>query len=106
MNALSGALGRRLRRRLKRSLEGVELSAIREIDFEAWRTDLRALAAATALRETGCDLRTALAALLRDSADAAEADLRESADLSAVVTACPPALGLLRRVVRDWLSSV
>jgi tetratricopeptide (TPR) repeat protein len=105
VNALSSALRRRLRRRLKRALEGVSLAAVREVDFEAWRADLRGLAAATVLRETGCDLRTAFVTLVRDAGEA-ELDLRESADLSAVVAGCPTARGLLRRVVREWLAGL
>src|SRR5262249_61940889 len=62
VNALSAALGRRSRRALRRLLEGVDAQALAGVDFAAWRSELRALAAAVALGGTRADLRTALGA--------------------------------------------
>ena len=106
VNALSGALGRRRRRRLTRILEGETLDAILAIDFAAWRSEVRALASWEALRESDCGPRTALVSLVRENSDAPDADLREGADLTALVRGHPVARALLRRIVCEWLSQI
>jgi len=103
VNALSAALGRRSRRALRRVLEGVAPGALAGVDFGAWRSELRALAAAIALDETGADLRTALVALAAETSEGAAA-LPESADLSTLVAASPEAKSLLRRAIRAWMA--
>lgn len=106
VNALSTALGRRPRRKLRRLLEGESLEALRAIDFERWRVEVRALAAAEVLRTGRAPLRTALVALVRESADAPDADLRDGADLTTRVAADPVARALLRRLLRGWLERI
>jgi hypothetical protein len=106
VNALSGALGRRRRRRLTRILEGETLDAILAIDFATWRSEVRALASWEALRESDCGPRTALISLVRENSDAPDADLREGADLTALVRGHPVARALLRRIVCEWLSQI
>jgi tetratricopeptide (TPR) repeat protein len=106
LNALSSALGRRRRRRLTRILEGTSLDAIRSIDFDVWRSEVRALASWQALRESNQELRTALVALVRESPEAPDADLREGADLTALVRGDPTARALLRRVVSEWIGPI
>jgi hypothetical protein len=103
VNALSTALGRRTRRALRRLLEGIPADAIAGVDFAAWRSELRALAAAVALDEIGGDLRTAIVALTAEASERA-ARLPESADLSPLVAASPEARSLLRRAIRAWLA--
>ena len=44
VNALSSALGRRTRKKLRRVLEEVSLDEVLGVDFASWRTDVRALA--------------------------------------------------------------
>jgi hypothetical protein len=97
-SALATALGRRTRRRLERVLQdrGATPRAIESIDFAAWRAELRALAAAEALRRTGETLRTALLALLADEPGRCPAP---EADLSPLVERCPEAQALVRRIV-------
>jgi tetratricopeptide (TPR) repeat protein len=103
VNALTAALGRRARRGLRRLLEGISLDALARVDFEAWRSELRGLAAAVALDATGGDLRAALVALAVETSERA-AELPPTADLSPLVAASPEARSCLRRVVRAWLS--
>jgi len=106
VNALSSALGRRCRRRLRRTLAGVSLDAVTAIDFAAWRNDVRALATALALDEIGGDLRTALVALICASSDCSPSDLPPNADLKPLVAGCPEAAALLRHTLRLWLDGI
>jgi hypothetical protein len=106
VNGMSSAIRRRARRRLRRILEGESLEVIAEVDFAAWRTEVRALAAAVALDETGGDLRTAFAVLICEESEHEFLDLPDGADLTPYVAAYPQARALLRRVVRTWLQSL
>jgi hypothetical protein len=103
VNALTAALGRRARRGLRRLLEGVPPGALAALDVAAWRSELRALAAAVALGESGAELRTALVVLAAETNEGA-ALLPAGADLSPQVAASPEARSLLRRAIRAWLA--
>jgi len=103
VNALAEALGRRRRRRLRRILTDLEAPEdLCEIDFCAWQTEMRALAAAETLRRTGAPLRTALLALIAGVDDASE--LAGESYLAPRVEADPAARAFLRRVVDHWLA--
>jgi len=106
VNGLASAIGRRARRRLRRVLEGTPLAAIAALDFEQWLAELRALAAASVLDETGGDLRTALLALLADDARHAGGSPDDGVDLSPLVAAHPEARALLARAVAGWLAGM
>jgi hypothetical protein len=106
INALSGALSRRKRKRLSRIFEDDSVDEIRGLDFAAWRGEVRALAAWKVFLESGGDLRTALVALIRESPDAPDAALREGADLTALIRGNRTARAFLRRVVRDWIAQI
>jgi tetratricopeptide (TPR) repeat protein len=106
VNALSSALKRRTRRKLRKLIGETPVRQLCQIDFAAWRCDVRALAAATALEATGCTLRTALTSLVRENADALDPVLPEQANLTAQVETSPVALALLRRWLRDWLEGI
>jgi len=103
VNAVSSAIKRRQRRRLQRHVEGVSIDEIDRIDFAQWRAEVRALAAAIALDETGLDLRAALIALARDASEHRSEEISEGADLTAWVTEKPAANALLRQATRSWL---
>jgi hypothetical protein len=103
LNGVSTAIGRRARRRLRRLLEGVALETIETVDFEAWRLEVRSLAAAIALDETGGNLRKALLDEIRSEVEPPPADLSEEADLTPLVRHAPRALGLVHLAVRSWL---
>jgi len=103
VNAVSSAIKRRLRRRLRRHLKDASIAAIREVDFEAWRAEVRALAAATAVDETGLDLRTALIALARDASQNRRDEISDRADLTGWIPERPAANALLRQAIRSWL---
>ncbi|MDJ0851248.1 MAG: hypothetical protein QNK04_22985 [Myxococcota bacterium] len=106
LNAVSAEIGRRARRRLRRVLAGSTMDELRGVDFRAWRRDLRVLAAARAVDETGCDLRTALVALLCEGSDRSAEEIADTADLTPLVADCAEASSLVRRVVRAWLAEV
>ncbi len=102
VNALSASLGRRRRKKLRRLLgEDVSASHFAGVDFDAWRTELRALAAAEAIRRDAVPLRTALVALIAETD--ATIDLGGEAPLAPHIEAEPAARTLLQRVVDDWL---
>ncbi len=103
VNAVSSAIKRRLRRRLRRHLKDESMDEIDRIDFEDWRGELRALAAAMAIDETAIDLRTALIALIRDDSEHCAKDIPKNADLTAWVTEESAANALLRQAIRSWL---
>ncbi len=103
VNAVSSAIKRRLRRRLKRHLGDHSMNEIEQVDFEDWRGEVRALAAAAAVDETGIDLRTALIALARDASAHCDEKISENANLTAWVTERPVANALLRQAIRSWL---
>lgn len=103
VNALSASLGRRRRKKLRRILgEDATPSDFAGVDFEAWRIELRALAAAEAIRRDGAPLRTALVALIAETE--AAGDLSGEAPLGPQIEAEPAARALLQRLVDDWLA--
>jgi len=108
VNALSGAIRRRTRKRLARELRDVSLADVAAFDYGAWRRDVQALAALDAVGSSRCDLRTALVALVEadSSHRIGDAPAPAPADWQALVEADPRARALLRRVVRDWLASI
>jgi tetratricopeptide (TPR) repeat protein len=106
LNALDAAIGRRARRRLRRALAGVRPEQVEALDFRAWRSEVRGLAASEALAATGADLRTALLALVCETTDRSPAEIGEAADLTPLVDSCPEAGVLLRRVLRSWLREI
>ncbi len=103
VNALTAALGRRTRRGLRRLLDGVPLETLASVDFDAWRSELRGLAASVALDETAGDLRTAFVALVDETGQRAR-EIAPTSDLSPLVAVSPEARGLLRRAIRAWLA--
>ncbi len=104
VNRLSSELGRRARRRLRRELGSVAAREIAEIDFAAWRCELRTLAHFQALAQSASDLRTALLALLEGDAGCERPG--PNADLAAALEGAPVALALLRRVVLSWIDGI
>jgi tetratricopeptide (TPR) repeat protein len=99
VNALAEALGRRTRRRLKRVLGETPAREIAQIDFAAWRTELRALASFAALASGSTDLRTAFLAWVAAEDPEGARVLAPDADLSARVAVIPEARALLARLV-------
>jgi len=103
VNALSTALGRRRRKKLRKILgEETAASDFAGVDFEGWCVELRALAAAEALRRDATPLRTALTALIAES-DAAP-DAGNDVPLAPHIEAEPAARALMARIVDDWLA--
>jgi hypothetical protein len=103
VNALSSAITRRTRRKLKKLLEGTPLRSILDTDFAAWLRELRTFAAGAVLASGTGDLRTALCALVHEDGAGPPLESRPGDDISARVAASPLALALLRRIVRIWL---
>ena len=105
INAISDALGRWARRRVRKAMGSSSPEEIAEIDFSAWRGELRALAHAAALDACGGNLRAALCALLQDAGQLASPPTDE-VDLTALVEGTPEARELLRRVAVAWSQTV
>ena len=106
VNALSAALPRRARRRVRKALGDVDAEQIATIDWEAWRTELRGLAAAAALADGDEELRTAfLASLQGEDADGTR-DLAPESDIRERVAACGETRALLRHVTAAWLGAL
>jgi hypothetical protein len=105
VNELSRHLGRRTRKRLRRVLEGVSAEQIAEVDYEAWRAELRGLAGTLALRNSGVSLRDALSAWLIPDDDQPDRTLPPEADFEALVSVSPEATAMLRHLVRRWVAS-
>ena len=102
VNALSGALSKRRRRKLRRLLgENASPHDFGGVDFDSWHTELRALAAAETLRREGTPLRTAIVALAAEEHDSA--DLEGETHLAPRVEDDAVARAFVRRVVDDWL---
>ena len=106
VNALSEALRRRQRRKLRKQLGETPADEVCDLDFEAWRVELRALAAAQALAECGCSLRTALLSLAREESPPLDGELRDEANVAAPVGESAVANALLRKIVADWLAEI
>lgn len=106
VNALSSALGRRQRRRLRRAFGELAPARLEAVEAEAWRSELRALADAVALDRTGGDLRHALCALLADASAAEVRGLPPEADLTPWLAEPSDARRLIERVVRVWTARV
>jgi hypothetical protein len=106
VNAISSAVKRRLRRRLRIHLKGESMDSLDRVDFDAWRNEIRAMASAIAVDETGIDLRTALTALIRDGSDGSGDELALPADLTDWAAARPATTALLRQAIRSWLSQL
>jgi len=106
VNALSQALGRRARRRVRKTLGNLGPEAPTRVDFRAWRAELRGLASAAALATGEADLRTAFLAWTHgDDPESARAAGSE-ADLRDAIAASPEALALLRQVTRSWIDTL
>ncbi len=106
INALSQAMTRRARKRVRKALCEFSADDVAGIDWEAWRAELRALASATALDDGDAELRTAfLAWLVVDDPDGARTIQPES-DIRERVAARPEARALLSQVVRTWLEAL
>ncbi|MFQ5417139.1 MAG: tetratricopeptide repeat protein, partial [Myxococcota bacterium] len=106
VNAMATAIRRGTARRLRKILNGTSLEEINATDIAAWRIDVRALAAAVAVDETGADLRTALMVLIAEAGEHDESDLATNADLTPFVAAHPLPRALLRRAVHTWLEKL
>jgi len=102
VNALARELGRRARRRVRRELGDLPVWELGEIDYTAWRRELRTLAHARALDAGGGDLRAALRALVETGEGRSSTPGPED-DLTDLVAADPAARALLRRAVLAWL---
>jgi len=102
VNGLARALGRRARKRLRRTLEPYGPADVAALDARAWRAELRALAGAIALEREPIELRSALVAWLQGRDGEGAAEPPPEADLRAALQGVPEALALLRRVIAAW----
>ncbi|MCP5058836.1 MAG: hypothetical protein GY937_19215 [bacterium] len=102
VNELSRTLGRRTRRRLRKSLGQLTPEALAEMDWNAWRMQLRVEAAGVALERVDGELRSAFLAWLETEDGAASETLPPESDLRDRVTAEPHAELFLRHLIDIW----
>ena len=104
VNALSAALPRRRRRKLRRLLPpGATARDFADFDFGAWRQELAALAGAAMLQRREAELEPLLGAL---TATPGEAPDGGGAPLGPRISADPVAHALVRRLVETWLEEL
>jgi len=97
-DALNRTLGRWTRRKVRRIVEEVEISAIGTLDHEAWGFELRALAAAQVIDRNGGDLRSVLRALLVLESDPSERPIFEGSNLGTLASTSESVRRLLARI--------
>jgi tetratricopeptide (TPR) repeat protein len=101
--AIHYALGRRTRRKLRRTLDGTTPELMRTIDLDAWRAAIRGMAAARALEDSPQTLRRALLEL---SIEPGETSTTETDDLSARMAGSEAACDLLRQLEAAWCNEL
>jgi hypothetical protein len=104
VNALSSAVKRRTRRRLRKILEGVSMEQIAAIDFSDWRIAVRAMAQSVAIDQTRIEFGEALTSVASRSADETPDDNTGAAALPQRVARSREAGALLRRAIGTWLN--
>ncbi|MCP3986463.1 MAG: tetratricopeptide repeat protein, partial [bacterium] len=102
VNELSRTLGRRTRRRLRKNLGQLTPEALNEVDWDAWRMQLRAEAAGLALERVDGELRSAFLAWLELEDGAPSETLPPESDLRDRVAAHPQVRLFLRRLIDTW----
>ncbi len=103
VNALSSALKRRTRRRIRKILDGVSMESIARIDFRDWRIAVRAMAQSVAIDATRSEFGHTLISVASHSADD-PSHKTPGADLGPLITQSREAAALLRRTIGTWLT--
>jgi len=104
--SLSGALGWFARFRLKRALARHSPRQIADMDFSAWRNELRRRARAWALDATDGDLSAALVSVVSDDKGPEVRGLDPESDLTPLVGDCLAGRDLMRDVTLSWVRSL
>jgi hypothetical protein len=104
--SLSKALGWFARFRLKRALARHSPRQIADMDFSAWRNELRRRARAWALDATDGDLSAALVAVVSDDKGPEVRGLDPESDLTPLVGDCLAGRDLMRDVTLSWVRSL
>ncbi len=102
VNALSQALGRRVRRRIRKTLGSVSADDLQSVDWDRWRLELRAHAGLLALDAVDGELRSAFLAWLEATGGEEARDLPPESDLRDRVSADPQARTFLEGLIRYW----
>ena len=103
--SLERSVGRWSRRKLRKILDDVDAGTLAELDWEGWREEVRAAAAAMALDRCDGDLRSALITLSAEPDDtldefSAATDITERARRSSLTRR------FLERVVTTWSAEI
>jgi hypothetical protein len=106
LHVLDQSLGRWSRRKIRKTLAEISVREIQALDCDAWRTEVRLLAAGHALDDTEGDLRSALLALAGLDAPDGAATPTATADISALVAGSSLARRLLEQVVMFWCDEI
>ncbi|MBW2240831.1 MAG: tetratricopeptide repeat protein [Deltaproteobacteria bacterium] len=102
VNEMSRTIGRRTRRRLRKSLGQLTPETLAEVDWNAWRMQLRVEAAGVALERVDGELRSAFLAWLETENGSTSENLPPESDLRDRVLAEPQAELFLRRLIDAW----
>ena len=102
LHGLDRALGRWTRRRIRKSLGDHSVREVQSLDYDAWRSAVRVLAARIAIDRSDGDLRAALIQL----ATGADAQPASNADLSAWVEGSADARELVGKMVTTWCEKI
>jgi tetratricopeptide (TPR) repeat protein len=100
------ALPWKARRRLKQAQRNADAETLRRVDPSAWRQDLLARAAASALAKRRIGLAEALIGLIASWPATAQLEPRASGQLHAIAPLCPPARALLLRIADECLGAL
>jgi tetratricopeptide (TPR) repeat protein len=103
---LERTIGRRTRRKLRKTLEGTTSADLDTRSWETWRNTLQELAALIALDRFQGELRHALLSLSADPEDMKADPLPENENISDRVRNNNPARSLLATVVQTWISQI
>ncbi len=102
LHGLDRTLGRWTRRRIRKTLGDFSVREVQSLDYDAWRSAVRVLAARVAIDRSDGDLRAALIQLATGE-DAAPAS---NADLSAWVESSDDARELVAKMVVTWCEKI
>jgi tetratricopeptide (TPR) repeat protein len=103
---LDRTMGRWTRRKIRKVLGDRQVRDIQAIDYDAWRAEIRGIAAGLAVDGGEGDLRSALIALSSADTQIDAAHPSPSADITSLVAGSPLARGLLVRVVERWCEEI
>jgi len=102
LHGLDRALGRWTRRKIRKTLGEYSVREVQSLDYDAWRSAVRVLAARMAIDRADGDLRQALMTM----AGREDTSPASNADLSALVACSAEARALVAKLVSTWCEKI